>query len=99
LYYSTGGDTGTWNNDRLWLSTEPLCDWALIKCLGSSEPANDDGEDENIATNATSTDVDVDPENGFGNGATVITDLSLRTLHICIFYGGYVACFAYSFLI
>jgi hypothetical protein len=99
LYYSTGGDTGTWNNDRLWLSTEPLCDCALITCLGSSEPANDDGEDENIATNTTSTDVDMDPENGFGNGATVITDLSLRTLHIGIFYGGYVACFAYSFLI
>jgi hypothetical protein len=41
LYYSTGGETGTWFNDRLWLSPEPFCDWALISCSNSG-PTNYD---------------------------------------------------------
>jgi hypothetical protein len=34
LYYSTGGDTGHWVNDRLWLNEEaPPCDWGLVMCF------------------------------------------------------------------
>jgi hypothetical protein len=35
FYYQAGGETGQWSNDRLWLSTEPLCDWAMIICNDS----------------------------------------------------------------
>jgi hypothetical protein len=35
FYFATGGDTGKWFNDRLWLSPEPVCDWGGITCVGS----------------------------------------------------------------
>jgi hypothetical protein len=88
LYYSTGGDIMTWNNDRLWLSTEPLCDWALITCVGSSEPTINDHGEGAFATNAgvsTATDGNADHENGYGNGTTVITNLDLRTWRVVYF--------------
>jgi hypothetical protein len=76
LYYSTGGDTGTWGNDRLWLSTEPLCDWALIRCSDHSIDDNDDGV-------LTATDGD---KNGEGNETAVITVLDLRTFHVVFYF-------------
>jgi hypothetical protein len=35
LYYTAGGDTGKWFNDRLWLTSESVCDWGGITCVGS----------------------------------------------------------------
>jgi hypothetical protein len=46
LYYLAGGETGKWSNDRLWLSTEPLCDWSFILC-SDSRFDGDDAYEEN----------------------------------------------------
>jgi hypothetical protein len=35
FYYLVGGETGLWSADRLWLSTEPMCYWAMINCDAS----------------------------------------------------------------
>jgi hypothetical protein len=41
FYYSTGGATGLWSNDRIWLSTEPLCDWLFVICTTDSRTSDD----------------------------------------------------------
>jgi hypothetical protein len=47
FYYSTGGESGKWSIDRLWLTSEPLCSWTLISCFdytqnATEKPANFD---------------------------------------------------------
>jgi hypothetical protein len=52
FYYSTGGDTGVWINDRLWLSQEDhLCLWVGVTCGYFWV----DGSDGNTTTTTTTT--------------------------------------------
>jgi hypothetical protein len=77
FYFAIGGDTGKWFNDRLWLSPEPVCDWAGITCGRSNE--DDDAYYSQNSNNNNFNDGVITTTNTFYADADVIVALNLGT--------------------